>query len=161
MINQKYNISIRFGVIKTMLISLYNGEKMAKSFFDIIKKYRSNNEEILLYSYWCNDAAIALSFLSKKDDKICAICRIHGWDVFFYRSNFNYLPYRTFIQENMRSIYSISKAGVEYCKIFWKVKADNIVLSRLGVPPRKTFLRRADVFTVASCSNVIPVKEYI
>ena len=63
-----------------MFISLYNSKRLSRIYKNIINVYGPKNA--LLYSYWSNDSALALSLLKLKDQNIACISRVHGWDVF-------------------------------------------------------------------------------
>ena len=84
-IKKVYNKRITFGILKTMFISLYNAKRLSRIYKNIINIYGSKNA--LIYCYWSNDSALALSLLKLKDQNIKCITRIHGWDVFLNRLN--------------------------------------------------------------------------
>ena len=160
-IKKVYDKSFSFGILKTMLISLTNAKRLKNLYSKILDEYMA--EFLVLYSYWGNDSALALSLLKFKDQNIKCISRIHGWDVFFEPSAYNYLPYRNYISNHLDNIFSISQEGIEYCRTIWKVNTDNIKLSRLGVINQMNFqsidLKDKKELLIVSCSNVIPLKR--
>lgn len=154
-IKTKYNKRITLGIVKTALLSLCNAKRLSKQFTDM-KIVNSNS---IYYSYWSNDSAIALALL-KNNENIKCFSRIHGWDVFFGPSAYNYLPYRNFISQNLDGIYSISQEGINYCNNYWKIKNKSVLkLSRLGVKKGTYFDENSANFQVVSCSRLISLKR--
>lgn len=157
-IRKTYNKKISLVIFKTALISLFNAKCLAYKYLKIAKNYENSNH--YFYSYWSNDSAIAISLLKKENSTIISVSRIHGWDVYFETSICNYLPYRHFLSMNLNSIYSISEDGINYCRNTWQIPNKNrIQLSRLGVRKQEALSENNDVFTIVSCSNVIPLKR--
>lgn len=153
------NISLSLGIIKTLFISLYNAEKLRKNYSSIISKYDSHHTHYC-YSYWANDSSLALAILKNQNDNIKCLSRIHGWDVYFEPSKYKYLPFRKFIADNLDSIFSISKKGMDYCIGNWKIKnSSKIKLSRLGVQKQVCLKQLSDDYLLVSCSNLIPLKR--
>lgn len=154
-IQNVYQKKISVGIIKTMLISLYQARKLKK----YIQRNIRISEDTVFYSYWCDDAALALALLKQKYPQLKVISRIHRWDIYFEESKINYLPFRHFISSRL-TIASISKDGLNYAKNTWKVNVSSFILSRLGIIARFPKIEnRNNVFTIVSCSNIIPVKR--
>ena len=79
---------------------------------------------------------------------------------FFGPSKYNYLPYRSFISNNLDAIFSISDKGIDYCVNRWKIENHAVLkLSRLGVNKGLFLDADASVFLLVSCSTVIPLKR--
>ena len=158
-IKSTYNKKVRLGILKTMILSLYNAERLQSVYDKFINQY--NVENVFCYSYWCNDSALSLSLLNKKDRNIKTFCRIHGWDVYFEASKYNYLPFRQFIAANCDTIFAISKAGKTYAIDKWGAKSDQIQVSRLGISNNyKIDLKKNEKpIHIVSCSNIIPLKR--
>ena len=155
-IRKTYKMRLTKGIINTMLISLYRAST--------IKNYLENSvnkNEQVFYSYWCDDAALALSLLKGKFTNLKATSRIHRWDVYFDQSAFDYLPYRHFITKQLTAIFSISQDGIDYAKRVWKTGSDEkFQLSRLGINNESKLKKvERDYILIASCSNLIPVKR--
>ncbi len=154
----KANLSI--GIIKTILISLHNAKNLRKKYSRVISEYNSEHNKNYCYSYWSNDSAIALAMLKIKHKEFICFSRIHGWDVFFETSKFSYLPCRNFISNNLNSIFSISKFGLDYCLKNWEISLPfSIRLSRLGVKQQNYLANTSRDFTIVSCSNLIYLKR--
>ena len=157
-IKKTYKLPLNAGVLKTQLISLFQGRRLKKFYSSFLEK--PDQKEVCFYSYWSDDNSIALALLRKENTNIRCISRVHGWDVYFETTQFNYLPYRHLIADNLDAIYSISEAGRDYCSEKWKVSdPSKVKLSRLGVKEQQLLKPNSERFTLLSCSNVIPLKR--
>ncbi|MDB4091085.1 glycosyltransferase [Crocinitomicaceae bacterium] len=155
-IHSLYRRKITIGIFKTVLISF----QQAKRVRNIVQNELNHIElgETVIYSYWCDDASISLALLKKKNRKLKVISRVHGWDVYFNVSQFNYLPFRSLICQNMDAIYSISKKGQAEISETWKQNLSNVFVSHLGVTSQ--VLKEApNKFKIVSCSNLISLKR--
>jgi glycosyltransferase involved in cell wall biosynthesis len=114
-----------------------------------------------MYSYWCNDSALALSHLKNSNKSIKTFTRLHRWDLYFEESKYNYLPFRKLICDCLDAVFSISQDGINYIGETWKINnLSNIRLSRLGIlNNRKPIHPTNNQFKLVSCSNLIPVKR--
>lgn len=154
-----YKQKLTTGILSTMLISLYRAKNVKKEVVEIVQENKAD-AQLFFYSYWCDDAALGIALFREKNPRIKAICRLHGWDVYFEVSSQNYLPYRHFIAENLSAIYAISQKGQEYTKQKWKVPVpEKVKIARLGVSEQSSVQPKEHEFIVVSCSNVIPLKR--
>lgn len=149
---QEHGASFKFAQLKTALVSLFNAKRIANHL---------RNEEIkntVFYSYWCNDAAVAIALLKSRNPKAKSVSRVHGWDLYFEASSIGYLPFRRLISDNLTYLMPISNIGKRYIESRWKVSDENILLQRLGVKgPNNNPLQRENI--LVSCSNIIPLKR--
>ena len=154
-----YKKSLSIGILKTMLISLQNSKRLSKRYNHYLLK--NKEKDLFMYSYWCNDSALALTFLKNSNKEIKTFTRLHRWDLYFEESKYNYLPYRKLICDRLDAVFSISQDGINYIKETWKISnLSNIRLSRLGIiNNRKPTSRIDNHFKLVSCSNLIPVKR--
>lgn len=154
-----YGHSLTKEVVRTMLISLYRGKKVKAIVIDL-KQANSQNIKQSFYSYWCDDVALGLALAQNEKNYLNCFSRIHGWDVYFEASSINYLPFRHYISNNLKAIYSISEKGKEYVRDHWKIlNQEKIKVARLGVPKQNQVEINKDHFILVSCSNVIPLKR--
>ena len=159
LIRTKYNKKISLGILKTLMISLENSYRLSKEYSVFIKKY--NNYNLTLYSYWCNDSAIALGNIKfNENNNLKCITRIHRWDLYFKENKYDYLPLRDHIFKNLDSVVSISMDGISYMKEILKFKTAPFRLSMLGVKKQNLKVyKKNKKFLIVSCSNIIPVKR--
>jgi len=142
--------------IKTALVSLFRGKQLSNWLEHKLKE----RSETVLYSYWCNDAAIGLSLYKRKNSSMRTVTRAHGWDLYFEASSIHYLPYRNMITDQLDLVCPVSEVGVRYVGEKWKCKNKvNIQLARLGVEAQNPPTTQPELFTVVSCSNLIPLKR--
>ncbi|MFW5700793.1 MAG: glycosyltransferase [Cyclobacteriaceae bacterium] len=134
--------------------------KEALSLKDFIEKtaHCEENKLLFFYSYWLNDAAIALSLLKRPGIKIS---RAHGWDIYRERHLYHYLPLRKHLAKNLDGIYSISQHGQK--ELLKQTDCDNIYVSRLGTENNYQFdIGPAPAITqlnIISIGNAIPLKR--
>lgn len=159
-IHKVYQLRASKEVVFTMLISLMRANRIKLVVSRTVKE-NDINDRLVFYSYWCDDTALGLALAQKKHSSIKTVSRIHGWDLYFDRSTFGYLPFRHFISSNLTKIYSISEQGINYAEKVWRVAIkDKFVLSRLGVTNHsEPKMIERDHFVITSCSGLIPLKR--
>lgn len=138
---------------------LLNTVRNALTVLEQIELLRRKNSggRHFFYSYWLNDAAVALAFLNDSEVKIS---RAHGWDVYFERHPYNYLPLRKFLAQKLNKIFTISENG----KLYLDGKTDQpekIEISRLGTINDFPFKDNIDDsrLNVISIGNLIHLKR--
>ena len=158
-IKNQYKIDLSIGIIKTLLISLENSSRLEKRYSEEV--LNSNYKNIIFYSYWCNDAAVALANMKLINEvRIKCITRMHRWDIYFEESKYGYLPLRNHIFKNLDNVFSISKNGINYLQEQLNFNTISIKVSRLGVKKIGEFTKKVtDKFLIVSCSNLIKVKQ--
>lgn len=67
--------------------------------------------EIIYYSYWLDEGAMATVYLGQREKRL-AISRAHGWDVYPARHSHNYLPFRPFLANSELTVCPISNHGM-------------------------------------------------
>jgi glycosyltransferase involved in cell wall biosynthesis len=153
-IRNTYNLKLNKSIITTILLSLFKAHKIQKVLSEQIR-----SKQTVFYSYWTDDAAIALALLKQKHPDVKTVCRAHRWDLYFHVNPLKYLPLRHFISEQMNAIYPVSTIGKSYIVDHWKIKEpNNIITARLGAKPQQKMAPSKE-FMVASCSNLIPLKR--
>lgn len=144
-------------VMKTLLISNYRAQRIAGLAKQLIKKFPQNS--VVCYSYWSDDAAIGLAMLRAENPNLRCISRAHGWDMYFEASAVGYLPFRRFLGRNLDRVFTISEKGKQYAIDRWGVSPDKLEIARLGVKKQKFHENAPEVFTIVSCSSLIPLKR--
>ncbi|MBL4586779.1 MAG: glycosyltransferase [Flavobacteriales bacterium] len=159
-IKNAYHSPVSWGKLKTMLVSKLRALKIKSA----LQKVVSTNENTFFYSYWADDAALALSYLKTENSSITAFCRLHGWDLYFERSFYHYLPFRKRIFNGLDAVFAISENGRNYLLSHFDTIIDKgrIYQSRLGIRTVDKFEehgRSFRRFKLISCSNLIPIKR--
>ena len=125
-----------------------------------INKFISENNlnNIVLYSYWFDEKALAISLMKSSYPKFC---RTHGWDLYEERHRNSYLPYRKFIIDNISTLFTISENGKEYILKKLPGFENKINVSKLGTYEIKLSnkQKRKKVFHLLSISSVIKLKR--
>jgi len=154
-----YRKRFNLGILKTMLISRCQGRRVKQLCSDLIQEDKGKSIYVF-YSYWCDNAAIGLAMFHQRNREYNCYSRAHGWDVYFEVSSINYLPYRHFVVKNLSKLFPISDKGKSYISDVWKIsELSKLQVSRLGVNKQDFEVKKFPVFTIVSCSNMIPLKR--
>jgi glycosyltransferase involved in cell wall biosynthesis len=147
--------------ISTALISLVKAKVIKAAIKRKLHTRQIQLSDCFYYSYWWDDAALALSLLKHKEKELKCVTRTHGGDLYLFRNSINYLPYKKYTYKKFDQIYFISQDGLTYLKDKLRCKLENAQVSRLGVKKSKAHLLNKDYesFALLSCSSVIPVKR--
>ena len=122
-----------------------------------VKKIIGTQGNSIVYSYWLDESTIAFPFLKKEFPKSKFISRAHGWDVYFERHPFEYLPLRKFLIEQLDQIFFISKSGLDY---YSNINNKNLSLSYLGTRDGQANHQKPNtILQIVSCSSLIPLKR--
>jgi len=158
-IRKNYRLTFSKTLINTLFKSLLFAKKMAD--FIVEQDKMNPDSQTLLYSYWCNNTALASVMAKKKIPHAVAISKTHGWDLFFERADSAYLPYRRFLLNHLDKLVFISKEGHDYfSNKFPYCPTDKLHISRLGVNRVDSLNpEHSDTFRIVSCSNIIPLKQ--
>ena len=148
----------RFG---TALFSLRNALFRKSEILKILNKNKILiNQNLVFYSYWFDDSAIALALLKIQFPAIRAVSRTHRWELYTEQTKFNYLPFRRFTLDQLDRVFSISEDGKNYLR--GKYGAKNVFVSRLGTLKKYKRLKTQiddQLFVLVSCSQIIERKR--
>ena len=129
------------------------------AWFDLV--YRGHARDDLLYTYWMNSEAYAVSILKRANPKLKTVSRVHGGDLYKER-NAGFLPFRRPIVESLDRIFTISVQGRDYLlEEYGAQLAEKVRVSRLGVKSSSPvrFHDTSETITIASCSSDDRVKR--
>jgi glycosyltransferase involved in cell wall biosynthesis len=138
------------------------GKKFSEYILARIRLQQLNIEETAIYAYWMDYYALAPAILKSKGYKGSCITRTHGFDLYFERHKSNYLPFRRFICSQLNHVVFISEQGKKYAENILQLKDHSSIfrIGYLGVFENKMSRKQeSDVFTVMSCSALIPLKR--
>ena len=158
---RKLPVKYWVSVFKIMYVDIHRATNLKNELLQLCDKSQLNLSDCVFYSYWHDYKALALAMLRRECDCSC-VARAHGWDNFANRHNPPYLPFKSFIINNLSQTYSISDAGKAYFEQYLNRRLDNrIAVSRLGKfnGRQPNMERRSDSVLICSCSNLIPVKQ--
>jgi glycosyltransferase involved in cell wall biosynthesis len=116
---------------------------------------------IVLYSYWLSHQALGACLAKRRRPGLCAVSRVHGYDLYFERHVPPYLPFRTELLSRLDRVFTVSDHGRRYLLERYPWAENQLALGRLGVPdPGGPADRSADgTVRVLSCSAVSAVKR--
>lgn len=156
------------GILRLMYILMY-GVFSVQTYEILLKEVEKSASQVYLYSYWLSRPAYAVAyFLSHNKKKVKkAFSRAHRYDLYDWRNDVGYLPFRKFIYDQLDSIYFISKDGMDYYKDWLdnfggNDGKTNLLLSYLGTYNQnhwKKEIKEKSEIVVASCSAIISVKR--
>jgi len=144
-------------VFKIMFIEIHRAKNLKKDLVGLCKAKNLNPSNCVFYSYWHDYKALALAMLRKENQYLKCVARVHGWDNFADRHTPPYLPFKSFIINNLSQTYSISDAGKFYLEQYLNRKLENkVTVSRLGKfnhrPPNMD--KPSDSVLICSCSDI-------
>lgn len=156
-IRQELNPKQRRWILKRILKAI--------DLHDFVRKTLAREKlssDTLLYSYWLNTGAHAISLI--EDPGFKKIARGHGSDVYEYVQPSGIHPMHHRLSKYLDGLFFISEFGKSYFEKQFQSKGQNTLLSRLGiaVPEKASKLSQAESktspdnseFTIVSCSNV-------
>lgn len=116
--------------------------------------------EFVVYSYWLS-LALGVAFLKEMYPCISAYSRGHGGDIYDYRHNPPYLPFKHKVIERLNRTFIISGNGVQYLSEQAGGVNANLEIARLGTlkPKGRSGSSEDGVFRIVSCSYIVPVKR--
>ncbi len=141
----------------------YKSLQRATQILNSIKAEAISTTDNIFYSYWLDDAAIALALLKQQLPTANCISRAHGWDVYYYRHQPAYLPFRPMLAKFLNSIYVISENGRRYIQERVAERdTGKIHVARLGCKDfaeGKAPRLQTDPLRIVSCSSAISLKR--
>lgn len=129
---------------------------------DIITNNELVTKKATFYSYWFTDLAYVAWKLSEtyspNDGCIC-VSRAHGYDVYWERNRFKYLPFQELSARKLNSVYVCSQNGKNYLQglypfVAGKIKTEYLGTADIGLAPYDD-----ETICFATCSQLIDVKR--
>ena len=148
--------------IKIMYVEVHRAANLKNDIVGLCKAKNLNPSDCVFYSYWHDYKALALAMLRKENQSLKCVARAHGWDNFSDRHTPPYLPFKSFIINNLSQTYSISDAGKSYFEQYLNCNLENkVTVSRLGKfnSRQPNMDKQSDSILICSCSNLISVKQ--
>lgn len=159
-IKHTYKQKLSKGAFNTICQTLQKAKFWYPKIKTIITSETSTSDSAFLYSYWNNDVAFTLAHYKQKNPKVKAFSRMHGWDVYFEANSLNYLPFRTFLFQNLDRAFSISKKGKNYYNEWFPELKEKIQVSYLGTAHHgKNPINTTSILQILTLSNTIAIKN--
>jgi len=151
--------------LKGIITSLYargRSDVVYQQILETIARDGLDVSDTVVYSYWFTDQAVVAWRLKKhlaaRGSKVKAVCRAHGYDLYWERNPMGFLPYQDVTLKNMDGVYPCSDNGVAYLVGKYPACAGNLHTARLGTLDhgcRET----ANTKTVVTCCSLYKIKR--
>jgi len=124
-----------------------------KWFKNYLTDHDINNENILLYTYWCTSTTLGLGLMKKRYKNIKLISRAHGIDLYEERGP---IFYRRRTLELLDAFFLISNDALNYTTKKYPESIKKYKVSGLGVKSAGFVCHHSNdnVFRIVSCSYV-------
>ncbi|MFT7612540.1 MAG: glycosyltransferase involved in cell wall biosynthesis [Parvicellaceae bacterium] len=143
---------------KDFLAQLFMNYELADLFYDSFSK-NAETFETSFYSVWLDEGAVMMAMLKRTGKISSFVIRLHGYDLYDDRREGRYMPFRYFCFKEASRVFVVSEKGAEYTRSLGvfpeKIQSNYSGLDDNGVNHSK----KDDVFTIVSCSNLIPLKR--
>ncbi len=117
---------------------------------------------VVFYSFWMDVWALAMSLLKRKNQIPGYVCRVNGYDLFDHRRKGDSIPFKAFNMQYANKVITTSKNAANYLVDQFPQHRKKVEVSYLGVNDHGTnSFPKDDVFVIASCSWVTPVKRVL
>lgn len=150
----------KLNCIKTALFFLFRSKLESEQMVKVIKQ----NEIKKLYTFWYYSSTLAC-ILAKKKLKLTDISistRTHRYDLYEFRNNQKYQPYKIQMDRQLNNIFFISKQGMEYyIQTFANCEKEKYKLCYLGTENQIELKEQkfSNEIQLLSVSYVVPVKR--
>ncbi len=126
----------------------------------LIENEFTKEDEIVFYAYRMHKHMGAAYLLHKEFPNSIVIARGHGYDVYEYRWDTNYIVFQKQMLNKMDLILSISKEGKKYINEHYGINKDKILVSYLGTKDCGIQeYKKTNYLRVISCSRIDPLKR--
>lgn len=134
---------------------------LSSSIKDHLKKNGLSAKQFVWYSYWSDELSYVLANWIARQEIITGFARTHSHDIYEDRHPDSYLPYRSFIFQNLSSVLCISEHGRKSLVDRYFDNKSKFKLYRLGVPEQSSVQKSINEspFVIASLSHIVPVKN--
>jgi colanic acid/amylovoran biosynthesis glycosyltransferase len=116
---------------------------------------------IVLYSYWLDEAALALAVLRERGYIFTSIARAHGYDLYHDRWYRGHIPFRRYTIDRTDAVFCVSDAGRHYLSDRYPERSNEFRLAPLGTtdPGFTCEPSRDGITRIVSCSSLIALKR--
>lgn len=159
LLSQKQIFSRLINSLKYHTLALYYKNQM-----DIILRDDVNiSDDFIVYTFWCLEPTLGSCFLKQKYSNMKLITRMLGRDLYHERRDDGRQCFRSYINKYIDAIFFASESMLTYYKeyFFKNLYSQVCHIGRIGTKSQKTLnpLNKSEIFTLYSCSNVIPLKR--
>ena len=159
---KKLPLKYWLSAFKIMYVDMHRATNLKKELVALCQTKNIDIADCVFYSYWHDYKALALAMLCKGNTNLKCVARAHGWDNFADRHTPAYLPFKTFIINNLSKTITISEKGkLAFADYIGKNVVSKVMVSRLGKfnSRQPVISGKSGSVLVCSCSNLIPLKR--
>lgn len=143
-------------LIYTTMMSL----AISKNIFHQLRQKTSKTEKTVIYSYWLSIHAVVACLLKRNLPHAKTVSRAHGYDLYEYRNDINYISYRKFLLKQETAVFPISANGKKYLAQYSaSCKTEVRRLGTIDYGVTYSYKRDLKTFRIVSCSWCVPVKR--
>lgn len=155
-----HNKKLTSFVFDDLVHTLVKALQTARTLKNIIRA-ETQAGSVVLYSYWLNSSALALTFVSSGRVRIVTLSRAHGGDVYEYRNEHGYLPFRRTLLKRLDRVFTISEDAAAYLRRQGhESDGQKVQVARLGTTPAGSGpAKSAKRVTILSCAFMVAVKR--
>ncbi len=159
-IKKIYKLKFSVCSIRIFFSYLIHGLLFRNYLEQLINVDNSHKGSNYFYTYWCTYFTFGLALLKKNHKEVKTFTRMHRWDLYMNVHKPPYLPFRSYIADNLDKIFPVSEDGKNYLlSIVPALTKNKIKVNFLGTtlnrvpsitkPDKKIF-----ILSIAFISNV-------
>ncbi len=144
------------------LLRFINGAELAKNWVvKFIRDNQLNPRQCIFYTFWFDASSLGIGLAKKFYPDLMLVSRAHGYDLYEWRSPYNYIPCRRQSLTTLEGLFPDSETGNHYLSDRYPKFDSKFHTARLGVsdPGFVTKPSADEVFRILSCSFMVPVKR--
>lgn len=155
---KKLNIKTISQLLVFLSRARYELKKIKK---DMYNKGITREDSGVIYSYRFEYQAYIAVELKKYFPSFEIICRAHGYDLYEFNRDSNYIPFRPYILNNITNLLAISNHGKKYLEEKYPQYKDKMMVSYLGTKNIGTKYtdKKNNILRIVTCANLLPVKR--
>ncbi len=159
---KKLPLKYWLSAFKIMYVDIHRATNLKQDLIGLCKEKNINRTDCVFYSYWHDYKALALAMMRKENMNLQCVARAHGWDNFADRHQPAYLPFKSFVINNLSKTITISEKGkAAFFSYIGKNVESKVIVSRLGKFNNRQpkVQKKCDSVLICSCSNLVSLKR--
>lgn len=169
LLSELWTVAVRYRLVpgRSLVLGAWrflgDGIRLALEMQAEIARRGIDPRDVVVYSYWAMESAMACAVLKSLEPGVAAVTRAHGYDVYFERHRLPYLPFRGYLVRTLDAFYAVSGHGAAFTAArIGSALAPAIQVRYLGaagprnLPPAPAGPRPIVFLT---CASLIPLKR--
>lgn len=144
-----------------LVLSSGRAEIIKNWFRDWMAVHYYDDSQIILYSYWFDDAVMGLGLAKQTNSQIKLVSRAHGYDIYEELYFPFYWPCRQQALSTLDKLFPASEDGANYFREKYPHFASIVESAHLGVqdPGFQSHPSMDNVFRIVSCAHIVSLKR--